>query len=82
MMLSCKEATLLASKALDTQLTARERLAVRLHLLYCRGCARFARHIQFLRRAARMTTDHLPTAAMQLPQKARERIRTALHRER
>ncbi len=80
-MLSCKEATLLASKALDTQLTAQERWAVRLHLMYCRGCARFARHIQFLRRAARMPTDLLPAAA-KLPQAARERIRTALHRER
>jgi Putative zinc-finger len=82
MMLSCKEATLLASKALDTRLTARERWAVRLHLLYCRGCARFAQHIQFLRRAARMTTDHLPAAAQRLPQAAQERIRSALHRER
>ena len=82
MMLSCKEATLLASKAMDTRLTARERWAVRLHLLYCRGCARFARHIQFLRRAARMTTDRMPATVRQLPPAARDRIRTALQGKR
>lgn len=80
--MSCKEISLLASKALDTRLDWRERLAVRLHLLYCRGCRRFHDQIQFLRRAARRSSESLSAGAVRLPEAARERIRNALRRER
>lgn len=81
-MLSCKEVSLLTSRSLDTTLTRREQLAVRLHLLYCRGCTRFRDQIEFLRRAARRSSESLSAGALRLPDAARERIRTALRRER
>ncbi|HJW81800.1 MAG TPA: zf-HC2 domain-containing protein [Acidiferrobacterales bacterium] len=80
-MLSCKEVSLLLSKACDQKLAWRERLAVRLHLLYCRGCAQFEKHLQVLRavasRLAQLGT--LPDGA-RLSASARDRIRTALRR--
>jgi len=81
-MLSCKEVSKLTSKAMDSRLTFGERLAVRIHLFYCRGCARFREQVQFLRRAARRSSDTTATENIQLPDTARERIRTALRRER
>jgi hypothetical protein len=81
-MLSCKEVSLLLSKACDQELPWRERLAVRLHLLYCRGCAQFSRHLQFLRTAGRRLaqSDGLAGAAT-LSVTARNRIRAALQRD-
>ena len=81
-MLSCKEVSLLTSKSLDTTLTRRERLAMRLHIAYCRGCSRFRDQIEFLRRAAQRSSESLSAGAVRLPEAARERIRTALRRER
>lgn len=81
-MLSCKEVSLLLSKACDRKLPWRERLAVRLHLLYCRGCARVERQLQFLRAAARRLarTGILPDGT-KLSATARSRIRAALPRD-
>lgn len=44
----CKEITLLASKAIDTKISLRERLHIRLHILLCKGCHRFYQQIHFL----------------------------------
>lgn len=57
-MLTCKHTTRLLSEALDRPLGRRERLALRLHLVFCRGCRAFRQHIDFLRRASRAFTRH------------------------
>jgi len=81
-MLSCKEVSLLLSKACDQRLPWRVRLAVRVHLLYCRGCTRLRKQLQFLRTAGRRFSDQLDAASLQrLPEDARRRIRTALEQE-
>lgn len=80
-MLSCKEVTLLTSKAMDGSLTWRERAATRLHLLYCRGCQRFRDQIRFLRRAARHGDASIPED-VRLPDSARSRIRSTLQKNR
>jgi hypothetical protein len=80
-MLSCKEVSLLLSKACDQDLPWRQRLAVRLHLLYCRGCVRFAKHLQLLRAAGRrlaQSDSQAGTATLSIM--ARNRIRAALQR--
>ena len=51
MLLNCKEATRLVSQGLDRRLGLAERLALRLHLLICDGCANFSKQAAFLRRA-------------------------------
>lgn len=52
-MLSCKEVSLLLSQAQERRLGLRERLALKLHLMLCSGCARFSRQLVFLRTAVR-----------------------------
>jgi len=64
MIITCKEATRLASQGLDRKLGFLDRLALRLHLAICRGCANAARQMQFLRKAiARLAEEpHGPGA--------------------
>ncbi len=49
---SCKDMVRLASDALDRSLTVGQRLALHTHLLMCPACARFRKHLAFLRAAA------------------------------
>jgi hypothetical protein len=56
-MLSCKEATQLASQGLDRKLGLWERLALRLHLAICDGCSNFSRQLALLRKAMGRLAD-------------------------
>jgi predicted anti-sigma-YlaC factor YlaD len=74
MMTSCKEASRLASDALNRRLTLRERIALRTHLLICAACRRFEQQIAFLHDAAsRMGAAEAGTSVTLSPA-ARERI--------
>ena len=55
-MLNCREATRLISQSMDTKLSWPRRLSIRVHLLYCVWCRRYARQLEFLRKA----TKHMP----------------------
>ena len=48
--LCCREATRLISESLDRELSVKERVALRLHLLTCRSCIRFRAHLRAIRR--------------------------------
>ncbi len=48
-MISCKEASRLASQQLERPLTFRERVQFRLHLAICVGCRRMEKQFRFLR---------------------------------
>lgn len=50
-LLDCKDATRLISRELDGPLPLGRRLRLRLHLLWCDACRRFARQAVFLRLA-------------------------------
>lgn len=52
-MLNCKQNTELLSQALDRTVTFKEKVAVRMHLLMCRGCRNFEKQLAFIRKAAR-----------------------------
>jgi len=52
-MLSCRQVVERSSALLDGELAARERLAMRMHLLMCVHCRRFQRHLQRLVTAMR-----------------------------
>ena len=52
-MLNCRQVTRLVSQAMDVKLPWHQRLAVRIHLLYCVWCRRYAAQLQFLRKATR-----------------------------
>jgi hypothetical protein len=82
-MLSCKEVTDLASRALDAPLDWHQRFGMRLHLLFCRLCRRYVRHLRFLDRAfkrARNGNLQCRSARGKLSEKARERMRRALEK--
>ena len=50
-MLSCREATRLLSQRQERALTTVEIVKLRLHLVVCVACTRFARQLAFLRTA-------------------------------
>ena len=78
-MLNCRQVTRLVSQAMDTKLSWRERLVVRIHLLYCVWCRRYAAHVQFLRRAAAKLAGATSDAgAAKLSEEAKEQIRQKL----
>lgn len=54
-MLSCKQATRLVSEGLDRDLPFWQRIGLRLHVVMCRGCARYQRQISAL---DRLVSDH------------------------
>lgn len=48
-MLTCKQQVAVSSDYLDGQLSFRQRLLVRHHLLFCPNCRRFIRQMRLLR---------------------------------
>lgn len=56
-MLSCREATHVMSAAHERELGLRERIALRLHLLMCKGCTNYSHQMSFIRQAC----SHLET---------------------
>jgi len=83
-MLSCQEITLLVSESLDRRVPLPQRLAMRLHLLLCKFCSRYRRHLLFLRHAIRRHPDRLggdEDPSVSLSPDARERIKRSLTRE-
>ena len=52
-MLSCKEASALASSELDRKLPLLQRLGLRTHLMMCKYCRRYKKQLQMLRDMAR-----------------------------
>ena len=65
----------LVSEALDRDLTQVERLAVRLHLLYCAACRRYRKHAQAIRTMLRTAETTLNVwSELKLSPKARARM--------
>ncbi len=57
-MLACKQATQLASAALDRKLSVAEQIQLRLHLAICSGCRNFSRQINLLRQISQRRAEH------------------------
>lgn len=53
MMLNCRQATRLMSEENERELTARERIELRVHNMMCKGCTQYRKQIGFIRRATR-----------------------------
>jgi hypothetical protein len=78
-MLSCRHVTRLISQSMDAQLGWPQRWAMRVHLLYCVWCRRYAAQLQFLRQAARqINSPPLQTPPPTLSPTAKEQIRARL----
>lgn len=81
-MLTCKQSFLLGMQSHYRQLAWRERLGVRMHMLFCDSCQRFKQQMEFLRKAARRFSDEQVDADEQirLSAEALERIARNLDR--
>jgi hypothetical protein len=51
-MLTCKQTFLLGMESSYRQLSWRERLGVRMHLMFCSACLRYRQQMDFIRKAA------------------------------
>jgi anti-sigma factor RsiW len=81
--LPCREFARLTSEALDRPLSRPEKCALQIHLLSCVACRRYARQVRFLRDALqrlshRLDHDDSPLPGPDLPQEARQRIKSLL----
>ena len=56
-MLTCREQVARSSDYLDGQLTFRERLMVRHHLMFCPNCRRFIRQMRLMQATLRIMPD-------------------------
>jgi len=74
-MLNCEKASQLASRAMDEELSFRQNMALKLHLLLCRGCSNFTRQLNFLREASRHSGKRIE---FKLADEAKRRIAKVL----
>ncbi|MFC1877022.1 zf-HC2 domain-containing protein [Thermodesulfobacteriota bacterium] len=80
-MFSCKDVSQKVSQSMDVELPFYQRMAVRMHLLMCRYCARFYRQLIMLRKMSRHIDGGPPDtkAPAGLSQDAKERLKKTLH---
>ncbi|MCW2102541.1 UNVERIFIED_ORG: putative zinc finger protein [Pseudomonas psychrophila] len=60
-MLSCKQYVARSSDHMDRQLSVRERLQMRHHLLFCPNCRRFIRQMRLMSATLKTLPEPLPT---------------------
>jgi hypothetical protein len=78
---SCKTAVRLQSEALDHQLTWRQQLGLRVHLVLCKWCRRYGRQITFIHETAGSRPDEMAKIpSQQLSDEAKKRIKLKLTR--
>ena len=77
---TCKETSVLASRAMDERLPFGDRVAMQVHLAICENCARFARQVHDMRRLFRAETGAGDEAGG-LSDEARQRIAAELQDE-
>jgi predicted anti-sigma-YlaC factor YlaD len=83
-MLSCEEVTRLVSESLDRELSFRQRVSTKIHLMMCRLCSRYSKQLAGLREAFRlhaMGEDDIEIYPASLSSEARERIIQSLHQQ-
>ena len=78
-MLNCRQISRLVSQSMDSKLSWPQRLAVRLHLLYCVWCRRYAAQVKFLRKATReMAAEAMDISGPKLSAEARTQMHKRL----
>jgi len=80
-MVTCKETSLLASRAMDERLPFADRLALRMHLAICENCACFNQQLQEMRRLFQAETGADEAIAPGLTPEARQRIETEMQKK-
>jgi len=82
-MLTCKEASQLASKSMDAKLTWHERLGLWAHISMCGLCRRYVRDMKNfrnkLRKSGKLNVAPL-SESVKLSSRSRERIKQAINK--
>jgi anti-sigma factor RsiW len=77
-MLTCKELVARSSDLLDGELSFRERMAMRRHLMLCRNCRRFIKQMKLAQAVVRLMPESqgadVDSLAAHLAQKRRESL--------
>jgi len=76
-MLSCKELVARSSDFLDGQLSFREKLAVRRHLLLCKNCRRFIKQMHLTQQVLRKLPEAASPELEQLAERLAEQRRSS-----
>ena len=85
-MLNCRQVTRLVSQSMDTRLRWYQWLGMRIHLLYCVWCRRYASQIRFLHKASNRLgaePEEIPkhTLSAEAKEKMRARLQEAMKDE-
>lgn len=80
-MLTCKQTFLLGMQSNYRLLSWRERLGVRMHLMFCDACVRYKKQMEFIHKAAqRFSREQDADEQIRLSAEALERIARNLDR--
>jgi len=81
-MFNCRNIARLVSESMDHTLPVNQRMGVRFHLMMCRHCGRYEKHLHRLRRLARSQAlaDGAPSSAS-LDEKSKNRLRRLMATE-
>ena len=84
-MMNCKEVSRLMSEMKDHEITWRQRMALRFHLMMCRMCRVYNRQLEMLSRIARQAGDLVMNRGVSeatLPDESKQRIKDTLSKSR
>ena len=78
-MLNCRQVTRLVSQSMDAKLRWYQWLGMRIHLLYCVWCRRYASQIHFLHKACKQSgSEPEASPSHTLSAEAKEKMRARL----
>ena len=78
-MLSCKEIVKQASKNIDAELIWHERMGLKIHLMMCKSCSRYAKQLKFIQQAVfDLNEQNQTNKNIQLSTEAKGKISQAL----
>ncbi|MBU3736697.1 MAG: zf-HC2 domain-containing protein [Methylobacterium sp.] len=81
-MMNCQQASHLLSQSQDSPLPRPQRFGLRLHLMMCRACGRFAGQLALLRQAVRTHARQVENdTGIALSEQARDRIAGVLRQQ-
>ena len=81
-MINCKQATQLVSNGIDQSLGLPQRMGLKLHLLICRYCRNYARHLHFIHRIAGDLDLHIEHHEHTLPPQSRMKLKQLIDNNR
>ncbi len=77
-MLNCKQTTEVVSKRLDRELSWLQRFNLKLHLIICKHCRNYAKHLSFLHAFSNKADEQIEKRDQVLSNESKERLQEAI----